>query len=138
MPAREGRSGRNKQPHTSGLSSKSASLSAPSRWEGRGPALILEPQAPPLRTLEHRLAGEEWRDQAEAQHRAGCNLSAGRAGWFRAGERRPVSVTSSIRLLGRKLTVEGVVVSEGPSGRESHSPSPDPWFLASKAPLVGE
>ena len=62
MPAREGRSGRNKQPHTSGLSSKSASLSAPSRWEGRGPALILEPQAPPLRTLEHRLAGEEWRD----------------------------------------------------------------------------
>ena len=82
--------------------------------------------------------GEEWRDQAEAQHRAGCNLSAGRAGWFRAGERRPVSVTSSIRLLGRKLTVEGVVVSEGPSGRESHSPSPDPWFLASKAPLVGE
>ena len=62
MPVREGRSCGNKQPHASGLSAKSASLSAPSRWEGRGPTLILGPQAPPLRTSEPRLAGEGWRD----------------------------------------------------------------------------
>lgn len=38
------------------------------------------------------------------------------------GETRPVSVRSFLRLLGGKLTVEGTVVGEGPSGCENHRP----------------
>lgn len=40
------------------------------------------------------------------------------------GETGLVSVPSSIRLLAGKLTLEGVVVGEGPSGWESHRPLP--------------
>lgn len=38
------------------------------------------------------------------------------------GETRPVSARSFLRLLGGKLTVEGAVVGEGPSGCENHRP----------------
>ena len=44
-------------------------------------------------------------------------------------ETRPVSVRSFLRLLGGKLTVEGAVVGEGPSGCENHRPLTGPLGL---------
>ena len=53
------------------------------------------------------------------------------------GETGPVSVTSSVRLLGGKWTVEGVVVGEGPSDQESCRPLTRPLVLSLQGTLGG-